>query len=49
MKNVVTMASYPDRKQAMIHQIERMAPQCDVMCLWLDQYNEIPSELNEMK
>ena len=41
------MASFPYRKKWMLQCIERLMPQCDNFYLWLNEYKEIPEELNK--
>ena len=46
-KVVVAMSSFPARKTGMLNVIQSILPQCDKMCLWLNDYEEIPEELNK--
>ena len=43
---VIAMASFPPRKNGMLTVIKQLLPQCDKFCLWLNEYKEIPKELN---
>ena len=43
----IFMASFPYRKKWMLQCIERLMPQCDNFYLWLNEYKEIPEELNK--
>ena len=43
------MASFPKRKESMLKVVESIFKQCDVLCLWLNEYSEIPNELNKYK
>lgn len=41
------MASFPPRKAGMLNAIRQLLPQCDKFCLWLNDYTEIPKELDK--
>ena len=45
LKKVCVMASFPKRKESMLKVVESISKQCDVLCLWLNEYNEVPIEL----
>ena len=41
----VAMASIPSRKTGMLEVVREMLPQCDRLCLYLNNYGKIPKEL----
>ena len=41
----VAMASIPSRETGMLEVVREMLPQCDRLCLYLNNYEEIPKEL----
>jgi len=45
----VTMASIPSRKEGMLAVAAAMLPQCDRLCLYLNNYGEVPKELPKSK
>lgn len=44
-KVVISMASFPARKNGMLKVISQLLKQCDRLCIWLNDYKEVPSEL----
>ena len=46
-KIVIAMSSFPARKDGMLNVIKILLPQCDKMCLWLNDYDKIPDELKQ--
>lgn len=44
-QKVVAMASYPLRKAGMLKVFNKLFPQCDHFCLYLNEYDKIPDEL----
>ena len=48
-KIVVAMASFPLRKVGMLNTIQALLPQCDIFCLWLNEYDEIPAEIKDIQ
>jgi hypothetical protein len=44
-KVVIAMASFPPRKAGLVKRMKELLPQCDVMALYLNGYDEIPPEL----
>ena len=46
-KVVVTMANFPPRRAGLLPVVETMLPQCDILCLYLNGYDEVPEELPE--
>ena len=47
-QKIVAMASYPLRKKGMLSVFKQMFSQCDYFCLYLNEYDEIPSEFLEL-
>lgn len=47
-QRVVAMASYPLRKDGMLKVMKQLLPQCDHFCLYLNEYDTIPNEINEL-
>lgn len=43
-QKVVAMASYPLRKDGMMKVFNKLFPQCDHFCLYLNEYEQIPDE-----
>ena len=46
-KTSILMASFPFRRKWMLKCIGQLIDQCDNFYLWLNEYDEIPSELNK--
>lgn len=44
---VVVLATFPPRRQGMLRTVNDLLPQCDVMCLYLNGYTEVPEELKK--
>lgn len=45
---VVALASYPKRKEGMVKVVKQMLPQCDYLCLYLNEYDEVPQEIIDL-
>lgn len=43
------MASFPLRKTGMLNTIQALLPQCDIFCLWLNEYDEVPDEIKDIQ
>lgn len=46
-KIVIALASFPARKMGMLSVIKALRNQCDRICIWLNDYDEIPEELKD--
>ena len=45
---VVALASFPPRKEGMVKVVKQMLPQCDYLCLYLNEYDEVPQEIIDL-
>ena len=45
---VVALASFPPRKEGMLKVVKQMLPQCDYLCLYLNEYEEVPQEIIDL-
>lgn len=43
----ILMASFPHRRALMLSAVRELIDQCDNFYLWLNEYTEIPPELNQ--
>lgn len=41
------MASFPKRKESMLKVVDAVSKQCDKLCIWLNEYDEVPDELGK--
>jgi len=48
-KIICAMASFPPRKKSMLYVVNKLLPQCDKICIYLNEYDSIPKELDNDK